>query len=375
MQTRAGSAALVGRWKRSATVTVATFAMVLAAGAACASGDESLNAEASQADQVDLPFDLANSSWQAAAAGSDLVFVDTGERAEGAPRSAMVRRRDGSFAPLPAIPFPGDIAIASAGETVVVGGYECVQADCTVAALAFAQLSADQSTWRRLSAPDVRLTDDAEYSAMTGRQEHALFTIGQGSYAVSSTGEVVQIPEWPPSDAEASFSCLTNNSLVMVGGRGVPGSELGGMLSVVELAGDTWVLELSDLKRGWYSLGAIPAGILTSYGALCGPSKFSFQNGDQAAELDVNSGKWTTRPSNLTALLGNPVIIPAFGTVAVDSGTASTYVVNNGTVLAQVGSGAWSDTGQLGQQIYDTGDGVISYDRKSGEFKLVGPHR
>jgi hypothetical protein len=74
----------------------------------------------------------------------------------------------------------------------------------------------------------------------------------------------------------------------------------------------------------------------------------------------------------LTVLLGNPVIIPAFGTVAVDSGTASTYVVNNGTVLAQVGSGAWSDTGQLGQQIYDTGDGVISYDRKSGEFKLVG---
>jgi len=373
MHSRIISESLVHRWKRNATVTVATFAMVVAAGAACTSGDESLNAETSQIDEVGLPFDLANSSWQAAAAGPDLVFVDTGERMKGAPRNAMLRKRDGALAPLPAIPFLGDVAIASAGDTVVVGGYECVPEDCGDAALAFAQLSPDESTWRRLSAPDVRLTDDTEYSAMTGRQEHALFTIGQGSYSVSSSGEVVQIPEWPVSNPEASFSCLTNDTLVMIGGRGVPGSELGGMLSVVELAGDTWVLKLSDLKSGWYSLGAVPAGIRTSYGALCGPSKFSFQDGDKAAELDISSGSWTTRPSNLTSLLGNPVIIPAFGTVAVHPGTASTYLVHNGTVLAQHGSGSWADTGNLGQQIYETGDGVMSYDRTSGEFTLLAP--
>jgi hypothetical protein len=89
-------------------------------------------------------FDLKGVSVIAAGAGSDLVIVDVTEFEDAGERRALVRSGDGTLRPLPPIPLAGNVAIASVGDTVAVGGAECADRECRRVRPAVVLLESDE---------------------------------------------------------------------------------------------------------------------------------------------------------------------------------------------------------------------------------------
>ena len=319
--------------------------------------------------------DMSSVYWMAAAAGADLVIVSTPEGDEPieAP-SAAIRTPDGSIRPLPPVPLRGMLRITSVGDSVAVGGIECTNDACDESVLAFSLLAEDRASWRRLDVPETVLGGEVEINTpQVGRHAYGLFVIGGGVYSVAPSGQVSTPPKRPFPSTETGFSCAAGDTSVAVQGRSVPGSELGGLISVMELVGDTQVRQLGAPEAGWRSLGPVPPGFRTQYSELCLPDQFSFHDGTRELVLDIGSGQWSERSSNLTELLGNPIFI--FGPTGVASSVDGSinYLLHNGQILAQEPSGTWTPTERMARELYSTSDAVLAYDGSTNTFTEVSP--
>lgn len=350
---------------------VGALAFVLAATAlgCSSSGDRIASTDDTGAPSVDL----ASGNWMAAAAGPDLVIVsEPGETIE--PLSAALRTPDGSISPLPPVPFRGKLRLSSVGDSVAVGGVECRNEACDDAVVAFALLSDDRSSWRRLDTPELALGAEVEIDAPSiGRHDHALFLVGPEQYSVAPSGQVSELPQSPFPSTEQGFSCVADDTILAVQARGVPGSELGGMTAVVELVGEVQALRLGAVDEGWTSIGPVPSGVRTPFSNLCLPDQFSFHDGTREAVLSVSSATWSERSTNLTELLGNPVFLLGPSAVASSVDGSTNYLVNNGRVLSQDPSGTWTTTEQPATELYSTSDAVLAYDTSTRRFAEIGP--
>ena len=359
----------LGGWRRGfAAAGLVTCLSLTVAG--CSSSD-ALTTTDEGADALSL--DLASSSWMAAAAGPDLVIViDPAENAEHLPTA--VRAADGSISSLPPLPFGGNVRISSAGDSVVVGGIECLDKACEESKAAFALLAKDRKSWQRLAAPEARFTAEVEIVALSvGRHNFGLFQIGPEVYAVTPSGEVSTVPSFPSSGSGYGydFSCVAGDTMIAVDAAGVSGSELAGMISEVELVGDVQILRLESIEDGWQSSGPVPQGVRTSYSNLCLPDRFSFQNAEQETSFSVTDGTWTQNPSNLVPLIGNPVFSFGVESTASSVDAATDYVVNAGWLLAQSQQGVWINTTKNASRIWGTSDSVVAYDDSAKKFKNV----
>ena len=289
------------------------------------------------------------------------------------PLSAAVRTPDGSIQALPPIPFRGQLRISSVGDSVAVGGIECTNDACDESVLAFALLAEDRASWRRLDVPETVLSGEVEInSPQVGRHDHGLFVIGGGIYSVAPSGQVSTPPRNPFPSTETDFGCAAGDTSVAVQGRGVPGSELGGMISVMELVGDAQVRQLGAPEAGWRSLGPVPPGVRTQHSELCMEHQFSFHDGTREVVLDIRSGQWSERPSNLVELLGNPIFIFGPTGVATSVDGSTNYLLHNGQVLSQDPSGTWTPTEHTASALYSTSDAVLAYDSSTKTFVEVG---
>ena len=319
--------------------------------------------------------DIASGYWMAAAAGPDLVIVSdpaAGEPIE--PLSASIRLPDGSIRPLPPVPLRGQLRISSVGDSVAVGGIECTNDACDESLLAFALLEEDRASWRRLDVPETVLGGEVEINApQVGRHDHGLFVIGGGVYSVAPSGQVSTPPGKPFPPSETDFGCAAGDTSVAVQGKGVPGSELGGMISVVELVGDAQVRQLGAPEAGWTSLGPVPPGVRTQFSELCTEHQFSFHDGTREVVLDISSGQWSERQSNLVELLGNPIFIFGPTGVATSVDGSTNYLLHNGQVLSQDPSGIWTPTEHAAAALYSTSDAVLAYDSSTNTFNEIGP--
>ncbi|MGB6059311.1 MAG: hypothetical protein WBF71_13720 [Microthrixaceae bacterium] len=308
----------------------------------------------------------------AAAAGPDLVIVIYPNETAGRPSTA-VRTSDGLISSLPSLPFAGGVGISSVGDSVAVGGIECLDKGCRKSAAAFALLAQDRKSWQRLDAPEARFTGEVEVSALSvGRHEHGLFLIGPDVYAVAPSGEVTTVPRSPVYGSEYGLSCVAGDTMVAVEASGVSGSEVAGMISELELYGDVHVLRLGSIQDGWQLSGPVPEGVRTSYSNLCLAERFSFQSGEQEASFGVTDGTWTQNSSNLLALVGSPIFSFGAESTAFSADGATNYLVHEGRVLAQSEPGVWVDTTEKASRIWGTSAAVVGYDDSTGSFKKIG---
>lgn len=357
-----------------------TLALLLAAlaltGLGCGSSDglatRHVDADDSSTGARAVPPDLGSGNWVAAAAGPDLVIVIYPNETAGA-TSTAVRTSDGSISSLPSLPFVGGVAISSVGDSVAVGGIECLDKNCKESAAAFAVLAQDRKSWQRLDAPKARFTGEVEVSALSvGRHVHGLFLIGPDVYAVAPSGEVTTVPRSPVYGSEYGLSCVAGDTMVAIQASGVSGSEVAGMISEVELSGNVHVLSLGSMQDGWRLSGTVPEGVRSSYSNLCLADRFSFQSGEQEVSFGVTGGTWRENPSNLLALVGNPIFRFGVESVASSVDGATDYLVNAGSVLAQNQPGVWIDTSEKASRIWGTSAGVVAYDDSTGIFKKIG---
>lgn len=358
----------LGGWRRRfAAVGLVTCLALTVAGC---SSSEALTTTVEGTDVLSL--DLASASWMAAAAGPDLaIVIYSTENAE--PLPTAVRTADGSISSLPPLPFVGNVRISSVGNSVAVGGIECLDKACEESKAAFALLAKDQKSWQRLAAPEARFSAEVEIAALSvGRHNYGLFQIGPDAYAVTPSGEVSSVPRSPFSGSEYGFSCVAGDTMIAVEAAGVSGSELAGMISEAELVGDVQILRLESIEAGWQSSGPVPQGVRTSYSNLCLPDRFSFQNGEQETSFSVTDGTWTQTPSNLVPLIGNPVFRFGVESTASSIDAATDYVVDAGWVLAQSQPGVWINTTENASRIWGTSDSVVLYDDSAKTFKNVG---
>lgn len=361
---------MVSRVRRRPGLVGRAVAFVFAAGVlGCSSSEQIASTDGAGAPSVDL----ASGNWMAAAAGPDLVIVsEPGETIE--PVSGALRTPDGSISPLPPVPFRGKLGLSSVGDSVAVGGVECKNKACDDAVVAFALLSDDRSSWRRLDAPELALGAEVEIDAPSiGRHDHALFLIGPEQYSVAPSGQVSELPQYPFPSTEQGFSCVAGDTILAVRARGVPGSELGGMTAVVEFVGEVQALQLGAVDEGWTSIGPVPSGVRTPFSNLCLPDQFSFHDGTREAVLGVSSGTWTERPTNLTELLGNPAFLLGPSSVASSVDGSTNYLVTNGRVLSQDRLGTWTTTEHTATELYSTSDAVLAYDTSTKRFTEIGP--
>ncbi|MGB3409723.1 MAG: hypothetical protein WBA45_00890 [Microthrixaceae bacterium] len=320
----------------------------------------------------DLSFDLASGNWMAAAAGPDLILVSyPDEKAE--TLSAAVRTPVGSISSLPSLPFVGGVGISSVGDSVAVGGIECLNKGCNESVATFALLAKDQKSWRRLAGPEVRFTGEVEVSALgVGRHKYGLFLIGDDAYSVAPSGEVTTVPRSPSYGLGHGFSCVSGDTMIDIKAAGVAGSELAGMISEVELVGDVQMLRLGSIADGWQSSDTVPLGVRTTFSELCMPDRFSFQNGEQESSFSVTDGTWIQNPSNLLALVGNPIFRFGVESTASSVDGATHYLVAEGRVLAERQPGVWIDTTEKASRIWGTSDAVVAYDDSVKGFKNIG---
>jgi hypothetical protein len=315
------------------------------------------------------PFDIATTQWRAAAAGSDLILVEAGERVPGKPRQVTARLADGSWETLPPVPFDGYVAVASTGPTVAVGGVACPDEACSTAKLAIAVLSSDRTAWRQLDVPDTDLSLEAELNAARSPQSVGYFSIGPKAYIVDAAGAVRVAPEFPPLDGVDGFlGCVTADTVIAVPFRGQSEEGANGATTRMALAGNVALLNLASEELAWDSGGPVPDGVVTRYGDLCLPQGVSIQSGPDAWSFDLSGRAWTIAPSNITELTGSEVSRTGLGETAVAPDQRTIFLVGQGRVLVRSEDGQWSDTGQPAAAVYSTSSSVLAFDPTVGAF-------
>ncbi len=293
----------------------------------------------------------------AAGLGSDLALVRADlERGVGSrPVMAAYRTQDGAWSDLPVPAVFGSFELAAVGDTVMIGGLECLNDDCSRMLPRFLVLEDDRSAWREVKStlPEVAVNREVEPQdgvAMAYQRPmgHAMFTLGFVNYAVDpETGPVELNNEGLDLENDYGFYCLSDDIEIMVPGSapstGVP----------VMLDGVVMVRSLEDAAGEFKVVAEAPRIEVDQLSSICGHRAISVHTGPQEHHFDLDSLQWTTRPTNYMEVNHGTTIAQADrGQLALPDGTV---FEDNRTRSPE---GVWSLI-PSGIRLVTTGTGVV----------------
>lgn len=159
--------------------------------------------------------------------GDDLALLRTDvDRAAQSPAVAVYRTPTGEWGDLPLPDVHGNFDLAGVGDTVMLGGFECVSDDCAQVLPRFLVLDADRRSWREVPSDlpqrEVDITGESESGVAMAYQrtmDIAMFTLGNINYAVDPvTGPVELEYDRAANLTDYGFQCLTDGIEIMVPG-------------------------------------------------------------------------------------------------------------------------------------------------------------
>jgi hypothetical protein len=265
--------------------------------------------------------------------GSDLAFIRLGE-SEPADENSRVGYRpigassvdvDGEWSDLPVPEVFGDYGLASAGETIVLGGLECVSETCTAFRPRFLVLSADRSRWidSEVDLPVIELpfeseSEEAVVHAYQRPMGHAVFSIGFTGYAVAPDAEVVELtrPE-AEQPGVTQFHCRTDDLEILVRGEVTPDGEH------ARLTGMVSIRRIDQLEAGYVEVAPVlDVTVETPYSDICGFRQFTLEAGSTSYTFDVDANSWTEAISNRRDFTGgSPMAEAPVNQVGIVDGT------------------------------------------------------
>ena len=262
----------------------------------------------------------------AAGLGSDLALVRADYEGNEAHRPVLAafRTPDGTWADLPVPDVFGSFQLAAAGDTVMIGGLECTNDDCTRMSPRFLVLEADRSAWREVPSalPEIEVNRDVEPQegvamAYQRPMEHAMFTLGFVNYAVDpETGPVELRYEDLDLINNYGFYCLSDDTEIMV-----PGSASSTDVPVT-LDGVVMTRSLEDAAGEFKIVAEAPRIEVDQLSSICGHRAISVHTGPQEHHFDLDSLQWTTRPTNYMEVNHGTTIAKADrGQLALPDGT------------------------------------------------------
>jgi hypothetical protein len=178
------------------------------------------------------------------------------------------------------------------------------------------------------------------------------FAIDDKTYWVNRDGK---LESWTPRsgplpDGAQQIDCVAGDQWVSVG------ASESDRTGKAEYTGGVWVQRIGR-DEAPQPLGAVPSEIHPG-AMVCAAGRVSF--GDQGTEgvLNLESGSWSTSPTNLAELTGG-FISPISGRMAGATDRAAVFVQgSNSAIIRRIGDGAWEPTGASGH-VFPTGAEVL----------------
>ena len=238
--------------------------------------------------------------------GDDLALIRTDY--DGVARTAAVavyRTPTGEWGALPLPDVHGYFELAGVGDTVMLGGCECVSDDCAQVRARFLVLDADRRSWREVPSDlpqrEVDITGEDESGVAMAYQrtmDVAMFTLGNVNYAVDPTTGPVELKY---DDAflitDYGFSCLTDGVEIRVPGTS-EGPAIVGPSKPVTLDGVVLLRDLRDPTSGFTQIATAPRIAVDPLSSICGQRAIIIHAGQDEHVFDLDTLQWTTRPSN-----------------------------------------------------------------------------
>lgn len=241
--------------------------------------------------------------------GDDLALIRADLEEPGArrPRVAAYRTPDGEWGELPLPDVFGDFDLAGVGDTVMIGGFECVSDDCGRLRPRFLVLDEGRRSWldvpSDLPEVDVNPNDDQSEAGVAMAyprvMDHAVFTLGHVNYAVDpDTGPVeLDYDELDPDD-NYGFFCLSDDIEMMVPGRAESAD------APVQLDGVVLARDLHDAPSGFSVIAEAPQIEVDQLSSICGHRAIILHTGDVEHYFDLDTLQWTTNASNYMEVNG-----------------------------------------------------------------------
>jgi hypothetical protein len=334
------AANLGGRGSRGFGLAAAL--LLIALGGACTSDGSGVNADGAASQPAaartssDPPAELfargeGVGNLARAGLGADAAFIRFGRQepsdSEGVgggrrPLVATAVDANGVWSELPSPEVRGFYDLASAGDTVVLGGLECTSEECRTYTPRFLVLSEDRSKWidSEVDLPEVEGDYEGEATAVIPSPRpmgHAVITIGTSLYFVSPDGEVVE-PTFPKQTRpdEQFFGCRTDDLEILVRGE-APTTE-----APVHLTGMVSIRSLDRLEEGYVDVAPVLDVVVDPASNICGFRELTLQSGATAYTFDLDTNEWTESTSNYREFnFGSTVTAPTRAQIAIEDGT------------------------------------------------------
>lgn len=289
--------------------------------------------------------------------GDDLAVM----RVDGARLStAAYRTPVGDWGELPVPPVLGTYDLAGVRDTVMLGGYECRNDDCSRFLPRFLVLEDDRRSWREVPSdfPEIRVDPSGDESeAVFSRaapqvMDYGVFTLRLTDYLVDpDTGPVELNYDGDPALTNPNWArCRTDDAEILVPLNGQQADTIGSdepwRLDGVVLARD-----LHDVAAGFQQIAAAPQIDVDTW--VCGYRTLFLYRGATEHQFDLDTLRWTSRPSSYMQ------IISPF----TDSQGSSQLALPDGTTwdlsLERSPDGTWSTVPPATGRLVVTGSGVV----------------
>lgn len=322
---------------------VALMAPIAMLGVACTS-DEAVQAGADAPTSTsahvgdEAPTGLFDSSdpmsfVASAGLGDDLALVQFESKSDKSRTAvaAYARSADGVWTDLPTPPLVGDFDLASAGDTVIAGGLECVSDSCTEYRPRFLHLSTDRTRWieSETDLPEVKVDHDTDDVSVRGSRQpmaHAVFVVTAGAayhqYAVDSSGLVQDVEFGADAMSDGAFLCRTDDIDVMLHGEVARSSDDLVAPAGVRLTGTVDLRRLGEPEQGFVPAAAVPDVVVDAGSLICGYRSLTLHAGANSYTYDLDTDGWTEVISNYREVnRGITVATPTGGQIAMPDGT------------------------------------------------------
>lgn len=375
-----GSRATARRPLHRALVAVVAVGGVLAL-AACGGSDpvETGRGETQPPEELgaQIPFPILPAN--VAAAGSALIAVEATRVFEGDEEFNVVRRNiraasrsvDGQWHELPSLPYRGVASIATAGDTVVSAGLECLRDVCDEGRVVLYVLNSDRTSWNRVEVPETEKvqTASAELTTSLSPSNYAVLTGGGSTqYWVGPDGVASDASPRRDLGGDRRFSCILDDKIVSMAAQGAttPGGDPDTFTSW-EMIGDVHIQDNVPPEFAEHTGAAIPPGITTMDSLICGAGLVTVVDQTTQGTYSLESDAWELGPSNFVELGGDPTFRSTPGRFAAAAdGTTVFAATDDGLVLTRVGNQPWEDTGLYAGMIYSSDTQVIGFDINTG---------
>lgn len=303
--------------------------------------------------------------------GDDLALIraDYDGRGGQRPSVAAYRTPDGKWGELPVPPVFGNYELAGVRDTVMIGGFECRNDDCSRRVPRFLVLDDDRRSWREVPSdlPEIRIDPEewADWESTPGSatatpevMDSALFTLAFTGYFTSylvdpDTGPVELNLDDPTMTDGYSFFCRSDGVEILVPHDGQPTS--------IPPHDDSWRLDgvvmardLNDLAAGFRQIATAPQIDVDNSSDVCGFRTLFLYSGETEYQFDLDTLEWTSRTSNYKEVNSG---------ITVSAGALSQRSLPDGTVWDGGGErspdGTWSTVPAGTGGLVVTGSGVV----------------